>query len=57
MKFRIYRYDPEQDAKPYLKEYDVALDSREQNNLADQSPELTAQLLGRLFRLRNESSQ
>ncbi len=26
MKFRIYRYDPEQDAKPWLKEYDVALD-------------------------------
>jgi len=26
MKVRVYRYDPEQDAKPYLKEYDVALD-------------------------------
>ena len=26
MKFRVYRYDPEKDAKPYLKEYDVALD-------------------------------
>ena len=26
MKFRIYRYDPEKDAKPYLKDYDVALD-------------------------------
>jgi len=26
MKFRIYRYDPEQDEKPWLKEYDVALD-------------------------------
>ena len=26
MKFRIYRYDPEKDAKPYLQEYDVALD-------------------------------
>jgi succinate dehydrogenase / fumarate reductase iron-sulfur subunit len=26
MKFRIYRYDPEQDAKPWLKEYDVELD-------------------------------
>ena len=26
MKFRIYRYDPEQDAKPLLQEYDVALD-------------------------------
>ena len=26
MKFRIYRYDPEQDAKPYMKDYDVALE-------------------------------
>ena len=26
MKFRIYRYDPEKDAKPYLKDYDIALD-------------------------------
>ena len=26
MKFRIYRYDPEKDAKPYLQDYDVALD-------------------------------
>jgi len=26
MKFRIYRYDPEQDEKPWLKDYDVALD-------------------------------
>ena len=26
MKFRIYRYDPEKDAKPYLQEYDVPLD-------------------------------
>jgi succinate dehydrogenase / fumarate reductase, iron-sulfur subunit len=26
MKFKIYRYDPERDAKPYLKDYDVALD-------------------------------
>jgi len=26
MKFRIYRYDPEKDAKPRLQEYDVALD-------------------------------
>ena len=26
MKFSIYRYDPEQDAKPYMKTYDVALD-------------------------------
>lgn len=26
MKFRIYRYDPEKDAKPYLKDYEVALD-------------------------------
>ena len=26
MKFRIYRYDPEQDAKPRLQEYDVVLD-------------------------------
>jgi succinate dehydrogenase / fumarate reductase iron-sulfur subunit len=26
MKFRIYRYDPEKDARPRLQEYDVALD-------------------------------
>ena len=26
MKFRIYRYDPDKDAKPYVKDYDVALD-------------------------------
>jgi len=26
MKFRIFRYDPDQDAKPYMKEYDVALE-------------------------------
>ena len=26
MKFRIYRYDPEKDAKPYYKDYDVELD-------------------------------
>ncbi len=26
MKFRIYRYDPEKDAKPYMKEYDVAME-------------------------------
>ena len=26
MKFRIYRYDPEKDAKPYLQDFDVALD-------------------------------
>jgi succinate dehydrogenase / fumarate reductase iron-sulfur subunit len=26
MRFRIYRYDPEQDEKPWLKDYDVALD-------------------------------
>jgi len=26
MRFRIYRYDPEQDQKPYMKEYDVALE-------------------------------
>ncbi len=26
MKFRIYRYDPEKDSKPYMKEYDVALE-------------------------------
>ena len=26
MKFRIYRYDPETDAKPYYKDYDVELD-------------------------------
>jgi succinate dehydrogenase / fumarate reductase iron-sulfur subunit len=26
MKFRIYRYDPEKDSKPYMKEYDVAME-------------------------------
>ena len=26
MKFRVYRYDPEKDAKPYYKDYDVALE-------------------------------
>ena len=26
MKFRIYRYDPEKDDKPYVQDYDVALD-------------------------------
>ena len=26
MKFRIYRFDPEKDQKPYLQDYDVALD-------------------------------
>ena len=26
MRFRIYRYDPEKDAKPYLQDFDVALD-------------------------------
>jgi succinate dehydrogenase/fumarate reductase-like Fe-S protein len=26
MKFRIYRYDPEKDAKPYYQDYDVELD-------------------------------
>jgi succinate dehydrogenase iron-sulfur subunit len=26
MKFRIFRYDPEKDAKPYMKDYDVELD-------------------------------
>ena len=26
MKFKIYRYDPEKDAKPYLKDYDIELD-------------------------------
>jgi succinate dehydrogenase / fumarate reductase iron-sulfur subunit len=27
MLFRIYRFDPDQDAEPYMKEYDVALQS------------------------------
>ena len=26
MKFRIYRYDPDKDAKPYMQDYDVALE-------------------------------
>ena len=26
MKFRIYRYDPDKDTKPYIKDYDVSLD-------------------------------
>ena len=25
MKFRIYRYDPDRDAKPYIKDYDIEL--------------------------------
>ncbi len=29
MKLTIYRYDPDQDAKPYYKDYDVALDSHD----------------------------
>jgi succinate dehydrogenase / fumarate reductase iron-sulfur subunit len=27
MKLSIYRYNPEKDEKPYLKDYEVALDS------------------------------
>ena len=27
MKFRIYRYDPDRDSKPYMKDYDVELQS------------------------------
>ena len=26
MKFQILRYDPDQDQKPYFKEYDIALE-------------------------------
>jgi len=26
MKFRVYRYDPDKDARPYVQDYDVALD-------------------------------
>ena len=26
MKFRIYRYDPDKDAKPYTQDYDIALE-------------------------------
>ena len=26
MKFTIYRYDPDKDAKPYMQDYDVALE-------------------------------
>ena len=26
MKFRIYRYDPEKDPKPYYRDYDIELD-------------------------------
>src|SRR5919206_1282549 len=29
MKLSIYRYDPDKDAKPYLKDYEVALDSHD----------------------------
>jgi succinate dehydrogenase / fumarate reductase, iron-sulfur subunit len=29
MKLSIYRYDPDKDAKPYMKDYDVALDSHD----------------------------
>jgi len=27
MLFKIYRYDPDKDAKPYMQEYDVELQS------------------------------
>jgi len=26
MRFRVYRFDPEKDAKPYMKDYDVKLE-------------------------------
>ena len=29
MKFRIFRYDPDKDAKPYMQDYDVRLDAHE----------------------------
>ena len=29
MRLSIYRYDPDRDAKPYLKDYEVALDSHD----------------------------
>src|ERR1700694_2562370 len=29
MKLSIYRYDPDKDAKPYMKDYEVALDSHD----------------------------
>src|SRR3954464_10441577 len=29
MKLTIYRYDPDKDAKPYYKDYDVAVDSQD----------------------------
>jgi succinate dehydrogenase / fumarate reductase iron-sulfur subunit len=34
MHFRIYRFDPDKDAKPYMKDYDVQL---EPSDRADQS--------------------
>ena len=29
MKFRVFRYDPDRDEKPYMKDYDVQLDSND----------------------------
>jgi succinate dehydrogenase / fumarate reductase iron-sulfur subunit len=29
MRFRIFRYDPDKDAKPYMRDYDVVLDSHD----------------------------
>jgi succinate dehydrogenase / fumarate reductase iron-sulfur subunit len=29
MRFRIFRYDPDKDAKPYMKDYDVQLDAHD----------------------------
>ena len=30
MKFRVYRYDPDKDAQPYMKDYDVQLEATDQ---------------------------
>src|SRR6185295_12845879 len=30
MKFRVFRYDPDKDAQPYMKDYDVTLEATDQ---------------------------
>ena len=45
MKFRIYRYDPEKDAKPHMQDYDVALDPHDR------------MLLDALIRLRRSTTR
>ena len=49
MKFRVYRYDPEKDAKPYYQAYDVALEPTDRM-LLDALMRLKAQDDSRSFR-------